>query len=65
MPVGYQHSEQGARHARLKGDPPRRTMTLGEARRLIGALVTRWLDCCGNPPTPEAIGRSNRAESRA
>jgi hypothetical protein len=33
-----------ARHARLKGDPPRRTMTLGEARQLIGALVTRWLD---------------------
>jgi hypothetical protein len=33
-----------ARHARLKGDPPMRTMTLGEARRLIGALVTRWLD---------------------
>ena len=33
-----------ARHARLKGDPPTRTMTLGEARRLIGALVTRWLD---------------------
>jgi hypothetical protein len=33
-----------ARHARLKGDPPRRTMTLGEARQLIGALVTRRLD---------------------
>jgi hypothetical protein len=33
-----------ARHARLKGDPPTRTMTLGEARQLIGALVTRWLD---------------------
>jgi hypothetical protein len=33
-----------ARHARLKGDPPRRTMTLGEARQLVGALVTRWLD---------------------
>ena len=33
-----------ARHARLKGDPPRRTMSLGEARQLIGALVTRWLD---------------------
>jgi hypothetical protein len=44
MPVGYQHSEQGARHGRLKGDPPRRIMTLGEARQLIGALVTRWLD---------------------
>jgi hypothetical protein len=33
-----------ARHARLKGDPPTRTMTLGEARALIGALVRRWLD---------------------
>lgn len=33
-----------ARHARLKGDPPRPTMTLGEARQLIGALVGRWLD---------------------
>ena len=33
-----------ARHARLKGDPPGRTMTLGEARQLIGALVRRWLD---------------------
>ena len=33
-----------ARHARLKGDPPTQTMTLAEARQLIGALVTRWLD---------------------
>jgi hypothetical protein len=33
-----------ARHARLKGDRPRRTMTLGEARQPIGALVRRWLD---------------------
>jgi hypothetical protein len=33
-----------ARHAWLKGDPPRRTMTLGEARQLIGALVRRWLN---------------------
>jgi hypothetical protein len=32
------------RHARLKGDPPTRTMTLGEARQLIGGLVMRWLD---------------------
>jgi hypothetical protein len=30
-----------ARHARLKGDPPTRTMSLGEARQLIGALVTQ------------------------
>lgn len=33
-----------ARHARLKGDLPSRTMTLVEARPLISALVTRWLD---------------------
>jgi hypothetical protein len=32
-----------ARHARLKGDPPTGTMTLREARQLIGVLVTRWL----------------------
>jgi hypothetical protein len=32
-----------ARHARLKGDPPTRTMTLAEARQLIGTLVRRWL----------------------
>jgi hypothetical protein len=29
-----------ARHARFKGDPPKRIMTLGEGRQLIGALVT-------------------------
>ena len=33
-----------ARHARLKGDPPKRTMTLVEARQLIGSVVTAWLD---------------------
>lgn len=33
-----------ARHARLKGDPPKRTMTLAEARQLIGSVVTAWLD---------------------
>jgi Ser/Thr protein kinase RdoA (MazF antagonist) len=33
-----------ARHARLKGDPPKRTMTLVEARQLIGSLVIVWLD---------------------
>jgi hypothetical protein len=32
-----------ARHARLKGDPPKRTMTLVEARQLIGSVVTAWL----------------------
>src|SRR4029453_15743436 len=36
-----------ARHALLKGNPPTRTMTLGEARQLIGALVRRWLDWLG------------------
>jgi hypothetical protein len=36
-----------ARQAGLKGDPPTRTMTLGEARQLIGALVRRWLDWLG------------------
>jgi hypothetical protein len=33
-----------ARHARMSGDPPKRTMTLIEARQMIGALVTGWLD---------------------
>jgi hypothetical protein len=33
-----------ARHARLKGDPPKRTMTLVEARQLIGSVVIAWLD---------------------
>jgi hypothetical protein len=41
LSVSRQHPH---RHARLKGDPPKRTMTLGEARQLIGALVMRWLD---------------------
>ena len=31
------------RHARLKGDPPKRTMTLVEVRQLIGSVVTAWL----------------------
>jgi hypothetical protein len=33
-----------ARHARVKGKPPKRTMTLIEARQTIGVLVTAWLD---------------------
>ena len=33
-----------ARHARLKGSAPKRTMTLVEGRQLILSLVTRWLD---------------------
>jgi hypothetical protein len=27
----------------LKGDPPKRTMTLVEARQLIGSVVIAWL----------------------
>jgi hypothetical protein len=43
-----------ARHARLKGDPPSRTMALIEARQMIGALVTEWLDWrrSSSPPSP-------------
>jgi hypothetical protein len=41
-----------ARHARLKGDPPKRTMTLVEAQQLIGALVTAWLDWLRPPSGP-------------
>jgi hypothetical protein len=41
-----------ARHARLKGDPPKRTMTLVEARQLIGALVTTWLDWLRSSSSP-------------
>jgi hypothetical protein len=37
-----------ARHARLKGDPPKGTMTLVEARQLIGSLVITWLDWLGS-----------------
>ena len=33
-----------ARHARWKGDPPKRTMTLVKARQLIGSVVIAWLD---------------------
>lgn len=33
-----------ARHARWKGDSPKRTMTLVEARQLIGSVVIGWLD---------------------
>ncbi len=41
-----------ARHARLKGDPPKRTMTLVEARQLIGSLVTTWLDWLRSSSNP-------------
>jgi hypothetical protein len=33
----------------LKGDPPERTMTLVEARQLIGSLVITWLDWLVHP----------------
>jgi hypothetical protein len=41
-----------ARHARWKGDPPKRTMTLVEARQLIGSLVISWLDWLGSASSP-------------
>jgi hypothetical protein len=41
-----------ARHARWKGDPPKRTMTLVEARQLIGSLVVTWLDWLGSSSSP-------------
>jgi hypothetical protein len=42
-----------ARHARLKGDPPKRTMTLVEARQLIGSLVLRgWIGSV-HPQAPD------------
>jgi hypothetical protein len=33
-----------ARHARMPGAPPKRTMTLTEARQIINVLVTAWLE---------------------
>ena len=33
-----------ARHARMPGGRPKGTMTLVEARQMIGVLVTAWLD---------------------
>jgi hypothetical protein len=39
-------------HARLKGDPPERTMTLVEARQLIGSLVITWLDWLRSSSSP-------------
>jgi hypothetical protein len=41
-----------ARHARFKGDPPKRTMTLVEARQLIGSVVTTWLDWLRSSSSP-------------
>jgi len=34
----------GARHARLDGGPPRRTMTELQAREFIGRLLRAWMD---------------------
>ena len=34
----------GARHARLAGSPPKRTMTIDEGRRFIFRLATTWMD---------------------
>jgi hypothetical protein len=33
-----------ARHARMSGGPPKRTMQIAEARDFIGRLLTTWLD---------------------
>lgn len=37
-------SGSDARHARMSGKPPERTMSLQEARRFIGNLVVHWID---------------------
>jgi hypothetical protein len=41
-----------ARHARLKGSAPKRTMTLVEGRQLILGLVARWLDWLRSSSSP-------------
>jgi hypothetical protein len=41
-----------ARHARLKGDSPKRTMTLVEARQLISSVVIAWLDWLRSSSNP-------------
>jgi hypothetical protein len=37
-------SGREARHARMPGLPPRRTMSIAEGRSFISNLVTKWLD---------------------
>jgi len=37
-------SGEGARHARLDGSLPKRTMPIGQARQFISDLVRRWMD---------------------
>jgi hypothetical protein len=42
-----------ARHARMEGTPrPEKMMTLSEARHVIGALVTVWLDWLRSSSSP-------------
>lgn len=38
-----------ARHSRMKGNPPRRVITLPEADAFIGHLLTSWLASLPNP----------------
>jgi hypothetical protein len=37
-------SGEGARHARMDGGLPKRTMPIGQARQFISDLVRRWMD---------------------
>ncbi|WP_203708465.1 hypothetical protein [Asanoa iriomotensis] len=37
-------SGQDARHSRMSGPHPKRTMTIGEGRAFVGALMTAWID---------------------
>jgi hypothetical protein len=37
-------SGDAARHARMPGDPPKRTMSIEDARLMIAVLVRRWLE---------------------
>jgi hypothetical protein len=52
-----------ARHARLKGDLPKRTMTLVEARQLIGSLVIAWLDWLRSSSNPSPSDRAPDTEA--
>jgi len=50
-----------ARHARTSPKPPRkRTMTLIEARQMIGVLVTAWLDSCALNADPRTTPSGRR-----
>jgi hypothetical protein len=37
-------SGDGARHARMAGGPPKRTMPIEQARQFISNLVRMWMD---------------------